>query len=133
MNNFQVTGRITKDLELRSTSSGKKVLDIPIAINNGKDDVTFLSVLAFNKIAETIEKYCKKGDLLAFEGMIKNHNWDDKNGVKHYSYSFFVNRVEFLSMKKEEKKNEEVVDLPTDDKNTIYTEDIEITDDDLPF
>ena len=127
MNNFQITGRISKDLELRMTQSGKQVLDISVAITNGKDDTTFLTTTTFGKVAENICKYCKKGDTIGIEGIIKNHNWEDKNGVKHYDYSFLANRVEFLNIKKiQEETKEEAVE-------TISQNDLTITDDDLPF
>lgn len=129
MNSFQITGRIYKDLTLRTTTNGKQVLDLPIAISNTKDDTTFLTITTFNKVAENISKYCKKGDTLGVEGIIKNHNWESKDGVKHYDYSFLANRVEFLNIKKQEVQEE----LPTNENNTVYTEDITITDDDLPF
>lgn len=102
MNNlFIVVGRITKDLELRYTKDNKAVLDINIAINNDKDDTTFLKVTIWNKIAETTAKYCKKGDLISVSGLIKNHNWEDEKG-KHYEYNFIGNRVQFLSTKANE-------------------------------
>ena len=127
MNNFQITGRISKDLELRMTQSGKQVLDISVAITNGKDDTTFLTTTTFGKVAENICKYCKKGDTIGIEGIIKNHSWEDKNGVKHYDYSFLANRVEFLNIKKiQEETKEEAVE-------TVSQDDLTITDDDLPF
>lgn len=133
MNVFNITGRISRDLELRATSNGKQVLDVPIAITNGKDDTTFLTIATFGKTAENINKYCKKGDMLGIEGLIKNSNWEDKNGNKHYDYSFIANRVEFLNTKKQEMNQEQPQEKETIDGNVIYTKDIEITDDDLPF
>ena len=99
MNSFECTGRITKKPELRYTSSNKAVMQLDIAINNGKDDTTFLPITIFGKQAENIDKYCNKGDLLAIEGLIKNHNWKDKEEKMHYDYTFIGNRVEFLSTK----------------------------------
>lgn len=129
MNNFNITGRIYKDLTLRATINGKQVLDVPLVITNSKDDSTFLNITTFNKVAENINKYCKKGDTLGIEGIIKNKNWEDKNGNKHYDYSFLANRVEFLNIKKQEAKEE----LTTDENNVVYQKDIEIDDSLLPF
>ena len=133
MNSFNITGKIYKDLTLRTTTNGKQVLDLPIAISNAKDDTTFLTITTFNKVAENISKYCKKGDTLGVEGIIKNYNWKSKDGVKHYDYSFLANRVEFLNIKKQEQQEEAQEELTTDENNVVYTKDIEITDDDLPF
>lgn len=85
MNNlFIFIGRITKDLELRYTKENKAVLDFVIAINNGKDDTSYVKLTSFGSVAELMAKYCKKGDLVGVQGLIKNHNWEDKNGNKHY-------------------------------------------------
>lgn len=131
MNSFNITGRISKDLELRMTPSGKQVLDVSVAISNSKDDTTFLTTTTFGKVAENICKYCKKGDTIGVEGIIKNHNWEDKNKVKHYDYSFLANRVEFLNIKKiQEEAKEEVQEEVVE---TVSQDDLTITDDDLPF
>ena len=140
MNSINVVGRITKNPELRYTSSNKAVMQLDIAINNGKDDTTFLPITIFGKQAENIDKYCNKGDLLAIEGLIKNHNWKDKEEKMHYDYTFIVNRVDFLSTKgnsttdikktENEPKNESI------DNTQIYADfgdSIEISDDDIAF
>lgn len=108
MNNYICVGRIIKDIELRYTSSNKAVAEISLAVNNGKDDTTFIRLTAFDKLAELVSKYCKKGDLIGTQSIIKNHNWEDKNGNKHYEYSFIINKISFLakSNKEEVKKQD---------------------------
>ena len=96
-NNFIFIGRLTKNPELRYTSSNKAVTQIDLAIANTKDDTTFVPITAFGKTAENICKYCEKGDLIGFQGSVKNHNWEDNKGNKHYDYTFMANRVEFIS------------------------------------
>ena len=105
-NNFIIVGRITKDLELKSTSNGKSILKVNIAVQNGKDDTTFIETTIFGKMAETTSQYCRKGDLIGVSGIIKNHNWEDKNGSKHYDYTFLANKVTFLQTKNERTKAE---------------------------
>lgn len=109
MNNYICVGRITKDIELRYTSSNKAVTEISLAVNNGKDDTTFIRLTAFDKLAELVSKYCKKGDLIGAQSIIKNHNWTDKNGNKHYDYSFIINKISFLAKgnKQEEVKKQD--------------------------
>lgn len=109
MNNYICVGRITKDIELRYTPSNKAVAEISLAVNNGKDDTTFIRLTAFDKLAELVSNYCKKGDLIGTQSIIKNHNWEDKNGNKHYDYSFIINKISFLTKgnKQEEAKQEE--------------------------
>lgn len=108
MNNYICVGRITKDLELRYTPSNKAVVQISLAVNNGKDDTSFVTLTAFDKLAELLSKYSKKGDLIGTQSIIKNHNWEDKNGNKHYDYSFIINKISFLAKgnKQEETKEE---------------------------
>lgn len=107
MNNlFIFIGRITKDLELRYTKENKAVLDFVIAINNGKDDTSYIKLTSFGSIAELMAKYCKKGDLVGVQGLIKNHNWEDKNGNKHYDYAFLATKVTFLQPKSKEERKE---------------------------
>ena len=107
MNNvFYFIGRITKDLELKETQSGKRMVELPLAIDNGKDDTTFVKVLVFNATAESIVKYQKKGNLIGVSGYIKNNNWEDDKGIRHYDLTFLANKVTYLYAPKKEEKEE---------------------------
>ena len=112
MNNTILVGRICKDLELRYTPSNKAVVEVPLAINNSKDDTTFIKVTVFGNTAKTVNMYCKKGDMIGVQAMVKNHNWTDKNGNNHYDYSFIANKITFLQTKtkNEVEKQEEKKD-----------------------
>ena len=134
MNNiFMIVGRLFKDVEIRTTKNDKKILDLPVAINNGKDDTTYITIQLFGNLAETVSKYCKKGDLVGVRGMIKNNNYEDKEGKKHYDYQFIGDKITFLSSVK--KKDEDVVDVPKNSKSEYDDQksDIKIEDSDLPF
>lgn len=126
-NNFIIVGRITKDLELKSTSNGKSILKVNIAVQNGKDDTTFIETTIFGKMAETTSQYCRKGDLIGVAGIIKNHNWEDKNGNKHYDYTFLANKVTFLQTKNEKSKPE-IVKESNEDIFADFGNEIEIDD-----
>ena len=119
MNNvLMIIGRITRDLELRYTTNNKAVVNVPIAINNGKDDTTFIDVVLYGNTAETTCKYCKKGDLMGVQAKVQNKNWTDKDGKNHYDYKFMGYKVTFLSTKKEnveEPKKEENTNNPFSD------------------
>lgn len=111
MNKFEIIGRLTKDAEIRYTKENKKVVSFTIAVNNTKEDSTFFKINAFNGTADLIEKYTKKGDLIYIDGMVRNNNYADKEGKKHYEYEFVANKVEFLSrVNKEEKKENKKAD-----------------------
>lgn len=136
-NNFFFIGRLTKNPELRYTSSNKAVAQVDLAIANTKDDTTFVSITLFEKMAENVHKYCEKGDLIGFQGSVKNHNWEDNKGNKHYDYTFMANRMSFLQTKtnnQQEPKQAENVKKSTDEQ--IYADfgdSIEISDDDIAF
>lgn len=108
-NIFYLIGRLTQDVELRYTASNKAICDVNIAVQNGKDDTSFIKVSVWGKIAETTAEYCHKGDLIGVQGIIKNHNWEDKEGKKHYDYDFVARNLTFLSTKKNAQKNENTV------------------------
>ena len=97
MNKGVIVGRLTRNPELRYTSSNKAVTKITIACNNTKDDTTFLDITIFGKMAETTNEYCQKGDILGIEYIVKNYNWEDEEGKRHFTYNFIANRVEFIS------------------------------------
>lgn len=136
-NNFFFIGRLTKNPELKYTSSNKAVTQIDLAVQNGKDDVTFVPITLFEKMAENVCKYCEKGDLIGFQGSVKNHNWEDNKGNKHYDYTFMANRMSFLQTKtnnQQEPKQAENVKKSTDEQ--IYADfgdSIEISEDDIAF
>lgn len=144
MNKFQVVGRYTSDPELRYTKDNKPVASFTIAINNGKDkngneDTTFIKISVFGATAENIGKYSKKGDLILVEGIIKNNNYEDKDGNKRYEYIFIGNRVEFLSRTtnntpKEKQAEKEPKNSKLDDKVfEDFGNSIEISDSELAF
>lgn len=141
MNKFIITGRLTRNPELRYTNNNIAITELNLAINNKKDDTTFLMIKVFNKTAETCNEYLNKGDLIAVEGNIKNNNYEDEAGKMHYRTDFIGNKVEFLSTKKKDEIKEE-----KQDRNSIFEEfgdsiktesnigeQIEITSEDLPF
>ena len=57
MQRFIFEGRLTKDSELRYTPSNKAVVEVPLAINNSKDDTTFIKVTVFGNTAKTVKKF----------------------------------------------------------------------------
>lgn len=97
MNKGVIVGRLVRNPELRYTSSNKAITKITIACNNSKDDTTFLDITIFGKMAETTNEYCQKGDILGIECVVKNYNWEDEEGKRHFTYNFVANRVEFIS------------------------------------
>lgn len=139
MNKFIGLGRLTKDPELRSTQSGLKITSFTLAINRnfknkeGNYDADFLNCQAFDKRAEFIEKYFKKGNMMAITARAQTRNYDDNDGKKRFVTEFIVEEVYFAGSN--EKKNETSIEVPqnyTSDYDTAGSE-VTLSDEDLPF
>lgn len=92
MNVFCFGGRLTRDPELRTTQSGKAVANFSIAINEGKDKVTFLNCAAWETLADVISKYCRKGDLVSGTGKIEIRKYE-KDGENRTSTEILVREI----------------------------------------
>lgn len=109
MNLTVMTGRLTRDAEIRTTTSGTKVAQFTVAVDRpvAKDkekQSDFFNVVAWNKLAETCETYLKKGMKVLIEGRFQVRNYDDKDGKKVYVTELYADKIEFLD--KIEKKQE---------------------------
>lgn len=102
MNNTVLIGRLTCDPTLRFIpQSGTAVARFSIAVNRefkkeGQPDADFFNIVVWGKSAENCANYLKKGRLVAVNGNLRNNNYEDKNGVKHYNIEIHANRVQFL-------------------------------------
>lgn len=119
MNNIVILiGRVTKDIELKTTASGKSVVSFTLAVNrkhknaDGNYDADFINCVAYDMRAETISKYVHKGDKFGIEGTLKTRTYD-KNGIKVYVTEVIVNDFEFLESKKDKPADnfEEIADM----------------------
>lgn len=82
-NNFTLTGNLTKDPEPKKTANGKKYCFITLAVNGfSKDEVNFLSIIAWEKMAENLVKYCKKGDSISVIGSISAIKKEEKTALQ---------------------------------------------------
>ena len=102
MNNIQLLGRITKDLERKVTQSGKSVCSFDIAVTRkfDKEITDFIPCVAWNKTCETMCKFCKKGQLIAIDGSLYTRKYEDKNGNNRTTYEVNVNNFYFAESKK---------------------------------
>jgi single-strand DNA-binding protein len=101
MNRVLLTGRLTRDPELRSTSSGKHVTSFSIATNeylgNGKERSEYHNVVTWDKLAETCGRYLGKGQQVAIEGRLQTRSWDDDQSRRHWKTEVVAIAVEMLS------------------------------------
>jgi len=100
MNHVSLVGRITKDPIIIYTKNGGSIAKFGIAVTrkfkiDGQPDADFLNCVAFNKTAEFIEKYFKKGDPIASNGRIQTGSYE-KDGQRVYTADIIVEAVEFV-------------------------------------
>lgn len=96
--------------------------------------VEWHDIIAWKKLAVTIERLVQKGDLIYVEGKIRNKQWTDGQGVKRYSYEIEIFEFQRLSRKSDGQNNEPNVDKSTGEvtEQPQSNSDVEPTDD-LPF
>ena len=126
MNKVILIGRVTKDIELKATTSGKSVATFTLAVNRdyknaeGNYDADFINCKAFEQRAETISKYVHKGDKFCVTGRINTGSYDKPDGSKVYTTEVMVDGFEFLESKK---------DKPNDATSNLEP----VEDDEIPF
>lgn len=101
-NKFMAMGRMTSDIELKTSQSGNLYGYFGIAINNGENERTdFFNCTAFGKTADFIGKYFTKGSLILIEGSIKTSEYTEKDtGKKRIAYNVNIDRAFFSGEKK---------------------------------
>ena len=104
MNKVLLTGRLTRDPELRALASGKNVTTFNVASHEyaggGKEKSEFHTIVTWDKLAEVCGQYLGKGQQVAIEGRIQTRTWDDDAGKRHWKTEIVANHVEMLSGRK---------------------------------
>jgi len=101
MNKVILIGRLAKDPELRSTTTGKQVCTFSIAVDRrfkseGQPTADFFNTVAWNKPAELINQYFKKGDRIALNGRLQSRSYDAKDGSKRYVTEIILEEFDFI-------------------------------------
>ena len=115
MNIVNLAGRLTKDIELQEYGKGKdkgNFCRFTLAVRDGVDKngeprTQFISCICWGKGSELLDQYCGKGDLIGVSGKLEENNYEDSEGVKHYTLQVNVRDIEFLSLKKDEEQEEQ--------------------------
>lgn len=108
INNVVLTGRITRNLELKQTSNNNSSLNITLAVErtfkdqNGQKQTDFISCKAFGKRAEAIAQYCQKGDLIGITGSIQTGSYQKQDGSTVYTTDVMVDGVSFFPKPKQD-------------------------------
>lgn len=102
MNKVILIGRLTKDPELRYTSSNIATASFSLAVDrtftnqNGEKEADFINIVVWRNQAENVKKFLTKGSQAAVEGRIQTRSYDDQNGQKRYVTEVVADRVEFI-------------------------------------
>lgn len=136
MNLTILTGRITKDLEIKKAGQ-TQVLNFSLAVDNPfkKDDVSFFDIVAFGKTAELLNNYCNKGSKIAVEGNLKQDRFTDKEGKNRSVVRVIANRIEFLDSKGQSNNQDKPQGQSKQSSNPFNNANgpIDIQSEDLPF
>jgi single-strand DNA-binding protein len=130
MNKVMIIGRLTRNPELRYTSSNTPVASFTLAINkrltqNGAPSADFIPVTAWQKTAEFICKHFRKGSKIAIVGRLQSKSWEDTEGRKNYIVEIVVEEVDFA-----ESKQINSADPADNSDNSGY---FPVDDDTVPF
>ena len=105
LNRVLLIGNLTKDPELRYTPQGTAVVNLRLAVNRKyrdksqemKEDTCFITVVVWDKQAETCNQYLRKGSPVFIEGRLQSRSWEDNAGQKRNVIEVRAERVQFLS------------------------------------
>ena len=119
LNQVAIHGRLAADPEVRKTGNKKSVLNFAVAVDRdytddeGERGVDFLDVVAWGSVADFVEKYFKKGDLIVVTGSLQKRVWEDEDEQKHYVTEIVAQKIYFGGQKRSDETKE--------DKNTEKT------------
>ena len=109
LNKLYLIGHIGQDPELRHTAAGLPIVNLSVATNRSEKKGTewtevadWHRITAFDKTAEYLAKYAKKGGVIAVECSVRPSKWTDRGGIVHYTISLLVGKVLWLTSKRVE-------------------------------
>lgn len=126
INKFIGIGNLTQNPDFKNLGNYNKCT-FPIAINSTKEDVIFMDIECWNKVADNCNKYLSKGSCVYIEGKVKVNKWEDKNGNKRQKFYIGADLVRFLPNGKRDEEKKVENPKPSDSIKEI------IDEDEMPF
>ena len=105
MNKVILAGRLTKDIEMRYTQTGKAIARFILSVNRRvskdkeKQQADFIPIIVWNKLAEVCSKYLTKGSQILVEGHLQIRDYVAQDGKKHYIAEVIAQELEFMGSK----------------------------------
>jgi len=135
VNSVIISGRLTRETELRYTSNGTAVTKLPIAFDRSYQrggewiqETSYMDVVVWDKLAERCAEELDKGSAVLVEGYLKTHTYQDKNNQNRKVTEIVAFKVSFL----EKSPNSRTADVHSAKPDQAEPES-NITDDDVPF
>lgn len=138
LNVIAIMGRLSRDPELRQTTTGKNVASFTIACSrgrkdaNGKDLVDWIPVVAWEHTAEFVCKYFEKGSLIAIDGRLQSRTYKDRDGNNRTAIEIVANNANFAGSKSTGGGSNSVPAGNSYNEPTVQYDEIE-DNGDLPF
>jgi single-strand DNA-binding protein len=108
-NRIVIVGNLTRDPEIRYLEGGgKAVTKCAVAVNRKSkqgDETTFFDVVSWDRLAEIVNQYCKKGMSVLFEGRLAIRKYDDRDGNKRTAVEIVANDMQMLENKRNGESN----------------------------
>lgn len=115
-NRVILAGNLTRDIELRETPGGASVADAGLAVNDRRkqgdewvDETSFVDLTLWGRTAENAAEYLSKGSPILVEGRLKQDSWENESGEKRTKLKVVVDKLQFLSTKKESSEKSQPV------------------------
>lgn len=132
MNKLTIIGNLTRDVELRTTQSGKSVANFTVAVNRRakpgeKAEADFFRVSVWDKQAETCQKYLAKGRKVCVIGSVSVNTYNANDGSTRATLEVFAQDVEFLDSAKQDEPQTEAhgaAQPPAPQYTPVYNEDL---------
>lgn len=138
LNVIAIMGRLSRDPELRQTTTGKSVASFTIACSrgrkdaNGKDLVDWIPVVTWEHTAEFVCKYFEKGSLIAIYGRLQSRTYKDRDGNNRTAIEIVANNANFAGSKRTDGGSNSVPTGGSYNEPTVQYDEIEY-EGDLPF
>lgn len=99
LNQIFLVGRLTRDVELKTTQSGNKVASFALAVNRSKDEADFVECVAWDKTAELLAQYVGKSSKILVQGSLQERSYEAKDGTNRKVWEVIARDVTFLDSK----------------------------------
>ena len=104
VNKMIIVGNIGTDIEVRHTNQGTPVVNMRVAVSDHKDETEWFSCVAFDKKAETLGAYGRKGGQIYIEGRVRSREWEGKDGVLRKDKEVIINNFQLLGSRPKEEE-----------------------------